>query len=351
MKLKKKCNKCGEEKLLNEYHKNKLNKDGYMNICKVCVLSKNRKVDKPPKNYPPLTITEKYCTVCKLVKPVGDFNRCITSKDGLQYACRLCHNARNKLNTQKRYAYHPRTTGHYLWNENGDVTHKLCPRCNEMKPANEFYSSVGKYAGLSTYCKICNSLKNTEYYAVTAEKQIEASREYRAKHPNEVKSAVARYHATHKPEIATTMLKWQRNNRSKVSSYKKRRRAQKKNVLNTLDDKQWLWLLGICNYICVVDGCGKPFEHQDHVIPLDPGTHTLDNVQPLCQTHNLKKNRTYIDYRSDSLRRKVRKYMRSIELTPLTKKQWDGLISDFNKEPSLKKRQSRPKFTIQPLFA
>ncbi|MFD3573862.1 HNH endonuclease [Streptomyces sp. NPDC058644] len=42
-------------------------------------------------------------------------------------------------------------------------------------------------------------------------------------------------------------------------------------------------------YACVV--CGGPFEHIDHNVPLiRGGSHTLDNLVPLCADHNLAKS-------------------------------------------------------------
>ncbi|WP_330478692.1 HNH endonuclease [Streptomyces platensis] len=42
-------------------------------------------------------------------------------------------------------------------------------------------------------------------------------------------------------------------------------------------------------YCCVV--CGGPFEHIDHNVPLiRGGSHTLDNLVPLCADHNLAKS-------------------------------------------------------------
>lgn len=34
--MKKKCNKCGKDKLVNDFHKNNVSKDGKQNFCKQC---------------------------------------------------------------------------------------------------------------------------------------------------------------------------------------------------------------------------------------------------------------------------------------------------------------------------
>lgn len=313
-------------------------------------------------------IVNKKCSTCQEWKPLSGYGKSNRTKDGLKNECLQCRRAKAQVyDLKRRTRRKPSKT--YLFDEFGNKIKKYCAGCGEWKSLDSFRKQSGKNYLLSK-CVACYSKREKSNYENNKPEYSERFREYYQSNRDEILERVKKYTAENSEAVrayqekyrienaeilaiksAESHKKWKKNNPIKVLAYTQSRRAAKLSVLATLDDKQWLWLLGICNYTCVVDGCGKPFEHQDHAIPLNPGTHTLDNVQPLCQTHNLKKNRKYIDYRSDSLKRKVRKYMRSLGLTPLTKKQIDGLIADFNKEPSLKKRQGRPKFTIQPLFA
>lgn len=97
---------------------------------------------------------------------------------------------------------------------------------------------------------------------------------------------------------------WRKNNPEKAALVRNRRRARKKSVISSLEFNQWMLVLDLCNYRCLA--CGSDIDIQcDHIVPLSPGTHTIDNVQPLCPTCNRTKNRTAIDYRPKSVRELV----------------------------------------------
>lgn len=77
----KKCGKCGEEKPLSAFHKDKSRNDGYMPYCKKCRscgLQKNI-----PDGY-------KKCSSCKSVKLLENFGINRANKDGLQGQCKEC---------------------------------------------------------------------------------------------------------------------------------------------------------------------------------------------------------------------------------------------------------------------
>jgi len=43
-------------------------------------------------------------------------------------------------------------------------------------------------------------------------------------------------------------------------------------------------------HVCQVKGCGQAATHVDHITPKSlGGNDSLDNLQAMCQTHNLKK--------------------------------------------------------------
>lgn len=48
-----------------------------------------------------LSETEKRCSRCREVKPLAAFGRCASERDGLQYACRACLSAAQKLRLAK----------------------------------------------------------------------------------------------------------------------------------------------------------------------------------------------------------------------------------------------------------
>lgn len=56
-------------------------------------------------NHKPKAVTQetkssgktKYCSSCKAIKPVEDFNRANASPDGRQYMCKKCQSSRDKI--------------------------------------------------------------------------------------------------------------------------------------------------------------------------------------------------------------------------------------------------------------
>lgn len=79
-----------------------------------------------------------------------------------------------------------------------------------------------------------------------------------------------------------------------VSSAK--RRAQKMQAESPLKYSEWKEIVSKCNNRCLC--CGIEGVTMDHVVPLSRGgSHSIDNVQPLCLKCNLKKYTKTIDYR------------------------------------------------------
>ena len=138
----------------------------------------------------------------------------------------------------------------------GDL--KRCSRCGEEKPVEEFYKNKARYDGLDVYCKKCKGVWNKEYN----------------KNP--------------RVKIATRI----RTQNGRARNY---------GVNGEITVDQWEKLIeyyspeGKC--LC----CDKQKElYIDHVIPLEEGgLNLIDNIQPLCNGCNIKKEKESTDYRSD----------------------------------------------------
>lgn len=77
----KKCGKCKKLKLLNEFYKNKSNKDKLSCYCKICFNSREN---------PIIYIENKKCKKCNEVRDSSDFYKSKTSKYGLRPICKKC---------------------------------------------------------------------------------------------------------------------------------------------------------------------------------------------------------------------------------------------------------------------
>lgn len=95
------CSTCGEEKILGEFYKNIRNLDGYFGYCKKCYTDKKNK-NRASKGLPSMAIRhpckvekvcksdEKQCSQCRKVKPLDDFSKLKSSKDGRSHQCKKC---------------------------------------------------------------------------------------------------------------------------------------------------------------------------------------------------------------------------------------------------------------------
>lgn len=83
-------------------------------------------------------ITQKRCGACGDVKPIFDFHRCKTAKDGYQYRCREC-----KKRHQKAFK----------------TPRKLCKCCEIPIPLHCFNAQRGTPDGLIDECMGCVSRK------------------------------------------------------------------------------------------------------------------------------------------------------------------------------------------------
>lgn len=87
------CNKCNNERQLNEFKKDPRNKDGLQGICKSCNKEwQQKRRDEIAKGVNVIIKTEKPCNKCEVIKPVEQFYRDTGSTDGYHSLCKQCRN-------------------------------------------------------------------------------------------------------------------------------------------------------------------------------------------------------------------------------------------------------------------
>lgn len=85
----KRCTKCGGEKPVSEFYKNKQAKDGLSLQCKGCAKSYYKGTVKTNKDIAKKPDTKR-CSKCGREKPVSDFTKNCSSKDGFYSSCKDC---------------------------------------------------------------------------------------------------------------------------------------------------------------------------------------------------------------------------------------------------------------------
>jgi 5-methylcytosine-specific restriction endonuclease McrA len=179
------------------------------------------------------------------------------------------------------------------------VTEKICRSCGIQKSAKEFYRHKHHSDGLTSYCKNCNNARGRKWHAEHLEYSRKIHRDYSRGHKEQNAERMRHWRANH-PEVSAAQIKaWRKNNPEKNRNQKRQRRARKKGIGGQISVKEWNELKNKYGNICL---CCKRKDIEltmDHIIPLNPGMHTVDNIQPLCRSCNSKKKRKTIDYRPD----------------------------------------------------
>jgi len=89
------CPKCEISKPITEYHKKKSNKDGHHYYCKICLNLINKICTEKTKNT--IIVFRKKCVKCCITKNILDFNKSDGNKDGHRYDCRQCQKVSRKI--------------------------------------------------------------------------------------------------------------------------------------------------------------------------------------------------------------------------------------------------------------
>jgi len=95
------CSKCGKEKRINEFHKNKKTRDNHQYQCKVCQSNyhKSYQIDYRVKNNERKFVTtpqSKFCPNCRILLESSKFYRDKGKKDGLHSYCKVCTELKKK---------------------------------------------------------------------------------------------------------------------------------------------------------------------------------------------------------------------------------------------------------------
>jgi len=224
----KKCSKCGQEKTLDQFYKNKKSQDGFKARCKKCDrdnLKSNKRIILTPK------IGFKYCSKCKQEKSVDQFSILKTTKDELNSWCRGCVNKGGRERYQR----------------------------NKQR----------KRKGKKIYDK--------RYYEKNKEKV-----RYKAK----------KYYLKNKSKMIAKNKEWRKTEKGKALGIRNnhKRKDLFKNAICDLTAKQWEEIKKAQNYKCAYCGETKHL-YRDHIVPVSKGGDlTKSNIQGLCISCNSKKS-------------------------------------------------------------
>jgi 5-methylcytosine-specific restriction endonuclease McrA len=187
----------------------------------------------------------------------------------------------------------------------------ICTYCGIPKPLGEFYNlKFGKH-GKHAQCKECMKAQHREWAHNHRKESNEYNKQRRKDYPErykeldhqnylrnkENKNAGSRRWRENNIELSSNRVKqWMANHPFKGLEYSEKRRAAKHG--GKITEEEWIVILNKYGRKCLRCGRSDVEITMDHVIPLSKGgTHTADNIQPLCKSCNSSKYTQTIDYR------------------------------------------------------
>jgi hypothetical protein len=216
----------------------------------------------------------KICPKCEVEKPVIEFSKCKSRKDGLCYMCKIC----NSTYHRSRYKDDPSAA-----NTNSKRWRKNNPKRNRdiIKAWRKANPDKVRESKKQTYSK------NIDNYRIYEEN-------YRRTNRDKINAANKEWRKNHREKAIASSRAWQIANPDKVRIIKSRRRANKINQLHPDHDveieKQ---LINNARELELLYGIKY---HVDHIWPLSKGgPHHHDNLQIISQSLNNQK-KDYVDF-------------------------------------------------------
>lgn len=115
----------------------------------------------------------KRCPCCGLTKPLDQFSRNRTRKDGVQSRCKACESAKQKARYQPKKPVIK--VGRRMAALIADGERKICRSCGTAKALDQFHSNSAKSDGKQNYCCDCMSRMNRKGYRNRIEREKVAS--------------------------------------------------------------------------------------------------------------------------------------------------------------------------------
>ncbi|WP_260987129.1 HNH endonuclease [Kocuria rosea] len=158
---------------------------------------------------------------------------------------------------------------------------KTCTRCGESKPPDAFHKLSTAKDGRRPDCRDCRKHLTAEY-----------------RNRPDVRARKAEYDASYRarPQVQARNAEYMPDYRMQnphaawVSTYRQRARAYGLPLIVEHFTRKDV----IARYGDACADCGGEWDQLDHIIPVSAGgTHTLDNVQPVCRDDNHRRWNEY----------------------------------------------------------
>lgn len=167
----KRCNKCGETKPLSDYHRDSTKRDGRCTFCKSCRWT--------PVAREVLPEGTKRCNKCGEVKALSEFY--LRGRGGYVHRCKTCN---SQANRDRSFTPAPaRIGGLTIVKDCGDFYGHSPSNCGRLLPVTEFHRCKTNPDGLSSSCKDCKARIQREFGQTEQGREVnrQANRRRRAR--------------------------------------------------------------------------------------------------------------------------------------------------------------------------
>lgn len=100
------CTKCGKYKAYRFFYRDATRADGYRTDCKDCA-SRAQRASRDKMDY--VQVLEKQCAACGRIRPIGEFAKDNTKKDGHRSQCKECDKLMHKHNPRIKKVKQPQS--------------------------------------------------------------------------------------------------------------------------------------------------------------------------------------------------------------------------------------------------
>lgn len=196
-----------------------------------------------------------------------------------------------------------------------DTLGKICTKCKQWYPIEDFRPRKQSRDGYNSLCKHCLNencrawrAKNKErvaelnrmFYQENRQKRLEYHRSYRQKNKDYFKEAMKKFKRDNPSYHREQNRRWARAHPEKIRLRTLARKARHRGNGGTFTTHEWEFLKRHYNFTCLRCGLQEPEIKLtvDHIVPLSKGgRHSVENIQPLCRSCNSIKQAQTIDYR------------------------------------------------------
>lgn len=173
----------------------------------------------------------KVCSKCQEKKPLNDFGKCKTFKDGLMYVCKSCVKEHNK----QRYFlknYDKIIPKQQQLELQKKENKKPCTKCKLKKDLIKFGKNKNHKDDLNSICKACTNQNSKQHYLNNRKEINLRHKQHNLEHKEEISLYHKQLYLDNKEEIDIKHKQHYLNNREEINLQRKQHRIEHKEEIN-----------------------------------------------------------------------------------------------------------------------